>query len=187
MLKKLMLLIVTGCVAAAIAQTPPPPPLIGGAHGQGVAAGLQNQNRRGEFKFEVRKVATPNGPKVLGNFAIEVGTPTTAGNPGERIGIKSIELLEFARNERVAEFAGKAMLKFRNAAGQVVEVRGRLSVRVADNKPGNVQPSNTNPPDRIKVRFVAAEDPNRVFEFEGNVVRGDIVVVGPPPAPAPVP
>mgnify|MGYP001450461997 CR=1 FL=1 len=172
---KLLGLLVAGIASIAIAQTPP----IEHTHGRGLA---ENANGgRAEFGFEVNKFLRDGSttPVVRGNFNFTAGGGDNR-RPRVSINARMIERLAVeGENNNVANFGGRALLVRPNSTGQVERVEGHVQVRVADlRRPTNTDPNA--PRDRMVVRFsvpgVNGGEPRVVFEFEGVVGRGDIVV-----------
>lgn len=174
---RLILAATLGVAAIAIAQAPA---VLAVTHGEGVAQSANN--RRAEFNFEVVKRATTNTaePAVRGRFRLDTVSP----NPAERIRVitERVNLFDVANN--VGEFSGPGMV-VRNTPNGPQRVEGKVMVRVVDNwnpTPGTTpQPGGDRPRDTIQVRVVrpnptAGGNPVVLFEFQGQVMRGNLVV-----------
>lgn len=176
-IQRASMFIALGLFAIATAQTPP----LAVAHGQGVAVG--ENNRRGEFNFEVVKRAVPNAqPAVRGRF--EFTTQAEVANQRVRIVMERATGLGVAGI--VGEFGGPAVMN-RPGPNGPVRVHGRVAVRVEDKWNPTTPPGDgdEHPRDRFAVRFFVPSNTNptgqQVFEFAGDVRRGNLVVRGTPP------
>lgn len=144
---------------------------IKGSSGWGTAR--SEDDKLGVFRYEVKQVTrNDTGAQVVEGFF-----HFTTVNPQTRIEVK-IDLVKPISYEqsitdvgKVAEFKGPAVLSARTPQGGR-RVVGHLAVRVQDNRPPNAQQGK---PDVIALRFVP-RDSGRAFEFEGKVVRGDILI-----------
>ncbi len=174
-IRKSAVLVGLGVMAMSIAQTPTP---IASSFGQGV---IVNQNQvRAEFDYEVVKflAASANEPTVRGRLEFVAPAPHNSG----RIRIETRRLMNLGVNNNVAEFAGPASI-VRPSPNGPVRVEGRVIVRVEDrwNPTPNTTPDPNRPKDRFHIRFALPAatpggTPNVVFEFGGEVVRGNLVV-----------
>ena len=158
-----------------IAQTPP----LAVTYGQGMAVAQNGQ--RAEFNFEVAKRAgaTAGAPPVVrGRFSMGLVMPSSTGpaNTGRRIHMPQAAALGV--NGHVAEFGGPATMVIPTPNGPET-INGRVQVRVDDQRRPDA-PATTPARDHISVRFFRPSNTNpagvMVFDYNGTVGRGDIVV-----------
>ncbi|HRJ26657.1 MAG TPA: hypothetical protein PLO61_03985 [Fimbriimonadaceae bacterium] len=162
MLKKILIVSLASVALLAFAQTPGPR-----SHGQGLAR-KEGQNFSANFRYEVAKVQTEQGWQVRGRFRIAF--PAGQDRPGNVFEMRPDEL---GVNSINANFAGNATRVVQTANGNQT-IQGRLAVRAEDRR----NPQNTNGPrDRITIRFVPANNQGQVFEWQGLVVEGNLVVL----------
>lgn len=141
---------------------------IHGAKGEGAARSADG--RIGRFLFDVEKRVRPNGEATVeGRIRFESEAANTTFD-ARHILIEG-KALEYASRENVAEFGGRGMLVVRSRAG-VTRHEGRFGCRVADNRDPRADNAR---PDGFRIRFNVANS-DRVFEFDGAVLRGDLVV-----------
>ncbi len=177
-IQRASMFIALGLFAIATAQTPP----LAVAHGQGVAVGANN--RRGEFNFEVVKRAVPEAPPaVRGRFEFAIQSEVAS----QRVRIVMERAAGLGVEGVIGEFGGPAVMS-RPGPNGPVRVHGRVAVRAEDlwnPTPTTPTPSAGTPRDKFAVRFFVPSNtaPNGqlVFEFAGEVRRGNLVVRGTPP------
>lgn len=161
---KLWLAIPLIVASAALAQN-------AGVHGaKGEGAARTQDGRVGRFLFDVQKRIRPNGEATVdGRIRFESEAANTSLD-ARHILIEG-KAVEYGSRENVAEFGGPGLLVVRSRTG-VTRHEGRFACRVVDNRNQN---SDRNRPDAFRIHFNVANS-DRVFEFEGAVLRGDIVV-----------
>lgn len=174
LLNKSLTILAVGLGATAIAQSP----VYVVSFGQGVA--VNQANKRAEFNYEVGKKRNPDNTVVnVGRFSFN----TVSENANDRIKIvfERPEVLGVNAAGTVCEFGGRAVLTRMTPQGRR-EIQGRADVRVEDkwNPTQGVEPPAEHPRDTIRVRFVVPRQnsttPEVVFEFGGNVMRGNLAV-----------
>lgn len=177
-IQRLSILVGLGVFTFATAQTPP----VASTFGRGVV--VNAANRRGEFNFEVVKriVANTNEPAVRGRFEFNLA----GENANQRVRIVMERAVGLGVVGRVAEFGGLGFM-VRQGPNGPIRVNGRIAVRVEDvwnpptDNPGDGT-GTTHPFDKFAVRFFVPSNtsPNgqQVFDFGGDVKRGNLVVRG---------
>ena len=149
--------------AIALAAT-----VIVGAKGQGVA--INREGKRAEFNIDAWKARNGEGVVRVGGYGRFYAIFGTPEHP-ETVGINCPEVRTLAKAGNVCQFGGHASMQIRNGANYHT-VRGVVTFNVTDRRNPT---THTGEPDIIRVRFVQAVT-NRVFEWAGNVSRGDIHV-----------
>jgi len=174
LLNKSLTILAVGLGATAIAQSP----VYVVSYGQGVAA--NQANKRAEFNYEVGKRRNADNTVInVGRFTFT----TQSENANDRVNItfERPEVLGVNAAGTVCEFGGRAVLTKMTPQGRR-QIQGRADVRVEDkwNPTQGVEPPAEHPRDTVRVRFVVPRQnnttPELVFEFSGNVMRGNLAV-----------
>lgn len=157
--------------AIGIAQGPNQVPVGIGAVGRGLAA--NQEGHRAEFNFEANKRLVQGQEVVRGRLELTVVNP----DPNRVVKIKMAEARMLVVNGNVCEFSGPGMIHIRTPEGWR-DFPGRVSARVADNRPPIAEGEQVNLGDNLDAIHVRFDRPNvaQPFQYGGKVVRGDIKV-----------
>lgn len=157
--------------------------------GKGVVAN-QAAERRAEFDYQMGKRRAQNNTVVnVGRFELN-----TAGPNNSRVKFVLEAPRELGANGDTASFAGPGMMTVKTG-NNIVRTPVRIAVRVEDkwNPTGNGGGTGEGedpqrPRDTMSIRVIPAQpqggdgatEPQAIFELNGKVIRGNLVVVRPP-------
>jgi hypothetical protein len=105
------------------------------------------------------------------SILLSIRGPVLPTNTHARLVLIEGRAHRYAGHENVAEFGGEGVLVARTHEGPVRH-HGHWVVRAADNRRPE---GHRDRPDQFKIRFNIANSTG-FYEFEGAVLRGDIVV-----------
>lgn len=164
MLKKLFLLAIVSCAAIAVADHI----LVVGSEGHGSA--LTSDGRRGNFDYRAVKTTAPHHrPRFDGQLRFE--QLHTSAHRGVLIEMGRPSFVGVSGN--VCEFGGAGVMRVQTASGHHELVRGRVSVRVVDNR--HPHHEHEHDPDIFRIHFASLHG-NISYSFEGLVDHGDLAV-----------